>query len=122
MLSVVKHLNDEAEGVEGGYLDDVVAQAKTIEVAVERFLPFGAVTMLGADPGTGKSVFIYRIAEAAAYGGLFAGQLRCQQGNVLVVQRDESDANLKQKQKLMRVEGSRAEDSGEVSVLTWAFS
>jgi hypothetical protein len=101
MLSVVKHLNDEAEGVEGGYLDDVVAQAKTIEVAVERFLPFGAVTMLGADPGTGKSVFIYRIAEAAAYGGLFAGQLRCQQGNVLVVQRDESDANLKQKQKLM---------------------
>jgi hypothetical protein len=99
---VVKHINDAAQGgCTGGFLDDVVRDAKDIDVAVERFLPFGAVTMLGADPGTGKSVFIYRIAEAAAYGKQFAGQLQCVQGNVLVVQRDESDANLKQKQKLM---------------------
>ena len=32
------------------------------------FCHFGAVTMLGADPGTGKTVFMYRVAEAAAYG------------------------------------------------------
>ena len=103
MLTVVKHLQEELAGdiTDGGFLEDVLANAKPIDVAVERFLPFGAVTMLGADPGTGKSVFIYRIAEAAAYGRVFAGQLQTVQGNVLVVQRDESDANLNQKATLM---------------------
>ena len=45
---------------------EVVSSAKKITPAIERFLPFGAVTMLGADPGTGKTTFLYRVAEAAA--------------------------------------------------------
>jgi hypothetical protein len=92
------------ENSDGGYWSDVVANAKKIEEAIERFLPFGAVTMLGADPGTGKSVFIYRVAEAAAYGNKFMGQLNCVKGNVLIVQKDESNANLAQKDEKIQLD------------------
>ena len=39
---------------------EVVEGAKKITPAIEKFLPFGAITMLGADPGTGKTTFLYR--------------------------------------------------------------
>jgi len=103
MSVVVRHLQEEREGLaeKGGKLMDVLAAAKPISVAVERFLPFGAVTMLGADPGTGKTALLYGLARAAAYGEKFAGELQCVQGNVLIVQKDESEANLHQKAVLM---------------------
>ena len=65
-MLILQMLSEELMGdsSEGGFWDDVVANAKPITEAIERFLPFGAVTMLGADPGTGKTVFLYRIAEA----------------------------------------------------------
>jgi hypothetical protein len=99
---MLRHLQDEKSGIaeKGGYWDDVVANATDISVAVERFLPFSAITMIGADPGVGKSVFLYQLARAAAYGEAFAGDLQTVQGNVLIVQKDESDSNLKQKQRL----------------------
>ena len=101
-MTILQLMQEELSGTcEGGFFDEVCNGAKPIEEAIERFLPFGAVTMLGADPGTGKSVFIYRVAEAAAYGKKFMGQLQCVEGNVLVVQKDESDANMRQKRDLM---------------------
>lgn len=99
---MLRHLQDEKNGVaeKGGFWDDVVANAKEISVAVERFLPFSAITMIGADPGVGKSTFLYRLARSVAYGEAFAGDLQTVQGNVLIVQKDESDSNMKQKQML----------------------
>ena len=84
---------------------EVVSTAKKITPAIERFLPFGAVTTLGADPGTGKTVFLYRVAEAAAYGKKFVGQLDCVKGNVLVIQKDD-DSNLAAKDAKMNVRRS----------------
>lgn len=83
---------------------EVVSNAAKITPAIDKFLPFGAVTMLGADPGTGKTVFLYRVAEAAAYGKKFMGQLGCEKGNVLIIQKDESDSNLAQKDEKMCIE------------------
>ena len=83
---------------------EVVEEAKKITPAIEKFLPFGAITMLGADPGTGKTTFLYRVAEAAAYGKKFMGQLECVEGNVLLIQKDESDSNLAQKDSRMCLE------------------
>ena len=101
-ITVLQMMQEElSESKEGGFFDEICDGAKPIDEAIERFLPFGAVTMLGADPGTGKSTFIYRVAEAAAYGGKFMGQLQCVEGNVLVVQKDESDSNMRQKRDLM---------------------
>ena len=52
----------------GGDWYDVLAAAKPIEVAIERLLAFNALTIVGSDGGVGKSVLLYRIAEAAANG------------------------------------------------------
>ena len=89
--------------------------------AIERFLPFAAVTMLGADPGTGKSVFIYRVAEAAAYGRKFMGQLQCVEGNVLMVQKDESsDQHAPEAIDLMGIEDPAADPSPH-EIQRWSF-
>ena len=103
MLRLLNHLETEQDGaaVRGGFWDDVVANAKPIQPVVERLLASNAVTMVASDGGIGKSVLIYRISEAVAYGRKFAGCLDCVQGNVLVVQKDESDSNLGQKAEVM---------------------
>ena len=71
--------------------------------------------MLGADPGTGKTVFLYRVAEAAAYGKKFVGQLDCVKGNVLVIQKDESDSNMAAKDAKMNVDDP---EDGSVAALS----
>ena len=95
---------DAGTGTLGGDWHEVLAQAKPIEVAIERLLAFNALTIVGSDGGVGKSVLIYRIAEAAANGGLFAGALQTEKGNVLIIQKDESDSNLAQKNKRMQLQ------------------
>ena len=95
---------DAGTGTHGGDWADVLAQARPIEVAIERLLAFNALTIVGSDGGVGKSVLIYRIAEAAANGGLFAGALQTERGNVLIIQKDESDSNLAQKNKRMQLQ------------------
>ena len=86
----------------GGDFNDVVASTKPIEVAIERLLAFNALTVVGSDGGVGKTVHLYRMAEAATNGTLFGGQLRTVKGNVLLIQKDESASNLAQKQARMQ--------------------
>lgn len=101
MKTLLRHLDQENDPATGGAWNDVVKNAKPIIPAIERLLPANCVTMVASDGGVGKSVLIYRIAEAAAYGKKVFGQLQAQQGNVLIVQTDESDSNLQQKSQLM---------------------
>ena len=101
MKTLLRHLDQENDPVSGGKWSDVVKNAKPIVPAIERLLPANCVTMVASDGGVGKSVLLYRIAEAAAYGGKVFGKLQANQGNVLIVQTDESDSNLQQKSKRM---------------------
>lgn len=99
---LLRHIQEEDSPLAGGEWNDVVANAKPIEVAIERLLAFNALTIVASDGGVGKSVLLYRIAEAAANGRPFAGQLNTVPGNVLIIQKDESDSNLAAKDALMR--------------------
>lgn len=101
MKTLLRHLEQENDPAVGGKWSDVVKNAKPIVAAIERLLPANCVTMVASDGGVGKSVLMYRIAEAAAYGGKVFGQLKANKGNVLIVQTDESDSNLQQKSKKM---------------------
>ena len=101
MKTLLRHLDQENDPASGGKWSDVVKNAKPIVPAIERLLPANCVTMVASDGGVGKSVLLYRIAEAAAYGGKVFGKLQANQGNVLIVQTDESDSNLQQKSKRM---------------------
>jgi hypothetical protein len=99
---LLRHIQEEGNPAVGGDWNQVVKNAKRIEVAVERLLAFNALTIVASDGGVGKSVLIYRLAEAAANGGLFAGCLPAVQGKVLIVQKDESDSNLAAKDAVMQ--------------------
>ena len=99
LVQLMQQENDK--GLQEGTLAQVLSNAADIEPAIENLLALGAVTMVAADGGVGKSVLIYRIAEAVASGGKFGGTLQAVKGNVLVVQKDESAANAKQKLRLM---------------------
>lgn len=102
MSQLVQLMQQEHDnGVQEGSLETVLSKAADIEPAIENLLALGAVTMVAADGGVGKSVLIYRVAEAVASGGKFGGTLQAVKGNVLVVQKDESAANAKQKLRLM---------------------
>ena len=93
---------DSGSVTTGGSWEDVIAGAKPVEPAIERLLAFNALTIVGSDGGVGKSVMLYRMAEAAANGWKFAGELETVKGNVLIIQKDESESNLAQKQRLMQ--------------------
>lgn len=99
---LLRHIQEEDSPLAGGEWNEVVANAKPIEVAIERLLAFNALTIVASDGGVGKSVLLYRIAEAAANGKAFAGQLNTVPGKVLIVQKDESDSNLAAKDAVMR--------------------
>lgn len=108
MSQLVQLMQQESDtGLQEGTLEEVLSQAADIEPAIENLLALGAVTMVAADGGVGKSVLIYRIAEAVANGGKFGGTLQAVKGNVLVVQKDESAANAKQKLRLMGMQVPR---------------
>ena len=102
MSQLVQLMQQESDsGLQEGTLEEVLSNAADIEPAIENLLALGAVTMVAADGGVGKSVLIYRVAEAVANGGKFGGTLQAVKGNVLVIQKDESAANAKQKLRLM---------------------
>lgn len=102
MSQLVQLMQQEDDSTfQAGTLEEVMSNAAEIKPAIENLLALGAVTMVAADGGVGKSVLIYRVAEAVASGGKFGGTLQAIQGNVLVIQKDESAANAKQKLRLM---------------------
>ena len=100
LVELMKEQDASSGFVSGDHLE-LLAKAAQIKPCIERLLASGAVTMVASEGGTGKSVLIYRLAEAVANGSKFGGQLQAVQGNVLVVQKDESPTNAAQKLKLM---------------------
>jgi len=92
---------DAANGFTSGTTEELLAAATPIKPCIERLLASGAVTLVASEGGVGKSVLIYRLAEAVANGSKFGGQLQAVKGGVVVVQKDESASNAAQKLRLM---------------------
>ena len=64
-----------------------------IDWVIREFLARGALVVLAAEMGSGKSTLIYRAAEAIHNGSLFLDQLQTQKGRVLVLQGDEAPSD-----------------------------
>mgnify|MGYP003316816234 CR=1 FL=1 len=75
-----------------------------IDWVIRDFLAKGALVLLGAEMGSGKSTLMYRAAEAIFEGSLFLDQLRTSQGRVLVIQGDESASDARKKFRRMGLE------------------
>lgn len=73
------------------------AAAATERSVVDRFLMAGAVSILAAEGGCGKTSLIYAISEAISKGTPLFGELPTIKGHVLIVEADESWRNSNEK-------------------------
>ena len=82
-------------------LSQLMDQWKPREWIVDLFGAKGSSVLLAADKGSGKTTFIYRMAEALEYQKMFMGELKTKKSKVFVWQADESKNNALDKFKLM---------------------
>jgi len=85
---------------------DLTKTAEATEWIVEDFGAEGALVILAAESGTGKTTLLYQMAAAISEGADFLGQLKTQKRKVLVVQADESKRNAGDKVHLMGIESN----------------
>ncbi len=71
------------------------------EWRVELFAAVGAVVLLAAEKGSGKTALAMRLAEAVSTGTPFLEQLQTRQGRVLYVQADECEEVTEVRRRLM---------------------
>ncbi len=86
-------------------VDELMLTWKPTEWIVDLFGAKGACVLLAGDKGSGKSVFMYRMAEALQKGEPFMTELQTKQSKVFIWQADESRNNAKAKIKLMELKG-----------------
>ena len=58
---------------------------------VDQFVALGAVVLLAAEKGAGKTALLLRLIESVCKGGLFLNQLSTKKGKVLLIQCDEPE-------------------------------
>ena len=86
-------------------VDELMLTWKPTEWIVDLFGAQGACVLLAGDKGSGKSVFMYRMAEAIQKGEIFMTELETKKSKVLIWQADESRNNAKAKIKLIDLKG-----------------
>ena len=86
-------------------VDELMLTWEPTEWIVDLFGAKGACVLLAGDKGSGKSVFMYRMAEALQKGEPFMTELQTKQSKVFIWQADESRNNAKAKIKLMELKG-----------------
>tara|TARA_B100000886_G_scaffold97725_1_gene64826 strand:+ start:912 stop:1976 length:1065 start_codon:yes stop_codon:yes gene_type:complete len=82
-------------------LSQLIDQWKPKDWIVDLFGAKGSCVLLAADKGSGKTTFIYRMAEALGCQKIFMGELKTKKSKVFVWQADESKNNALDKFKLM---------------------
>ena len=86
-------------------VDELMLTWKPTEWIVNLFGAKGSCVLLAGDKGSGKSVFMYRMAEAIQKGEIFMTELETKKSKVFIWQADESRNNAKAKIKLMDLKG-----------------
>ena len=98
-MSSYSSKNYQIKPAKGGGVD-----VGKIDWVIPDFLARGALVLLAAEMGSGKSTLIYRAAEAIYEGLLFLDQLPSRKGKILVVQGDEPKAEAEKKIRRMGLE------------------
>lgn len=73
------------------------AAASTERAVVDRFLMAGAVSIIAAEGGCGKTALLWAISEAISNGSPLFGQLPTIKGHVVIIEADESWRNSAEK-------------------------
>ena len=86
-------------------LSQLMKSWQPAEWIVDLFGARGACVLLAGDKGSGKSAFMYRMAESISNGSIFMGELRTVKTKVFIWQADESRNNSQLKIKMMALKG-----------------
>ena len=97
-------------------VDELMLTWKPTEWIVNLFGAKGSCVLLAGDKGSGKSVFMYRMAEAIQKGEIFMTELETKKSKVFIWQADESRNNAKAKIKLMDLKKEKFEGQGRVFI------
>ena len=87
-------------------LSQLMKSWQPAEWIVDLFGARGACVLLAGDKGSGKSAFMYRMAESISNGSIFMGELRTVKTKVFIWQADESRNNSQLKIKMMALKGN----------------
>lgn len=113
-ILLARHGKDASDHIAGGYrLQDFVPyspctrpslivpmseiEPETVEWLWEGYIPLGAVTLLGGDPGKGKTRTALSIAAAISRGEVLPGNDRPLEGNILVVTLEEPAGQIRKR-------------------------
>ncbi len=94
-------MSSPIEAAEPRSAADELKQLKPTVWIVSEFGAAGALVILAAEKGTGKSSLCYAMAAAISNGSKFLNQCDTVQGNVLVWQADESKGDMLKKLHIM---------------------
>ena len=97
MSQLLQSVEAGEEATKAVTLADLFALDIHIRPAIHGLLARGCLTIVASQGGVAKTSLCYQMAAAIATGGLFAGRLKAEEGPVLIIQKDETNVNARQK-------------------------
>ena len=113
MAALLQAIEEGEESCKEVSLSELLAQESTVRPCIQGLLSKACLTVVASEGGGAKTSLCYRMAAAVATGGLFAEKMKAEKGKVLVIQKDETNANARQKVGMMDFEklSEEAKDS-----------
>jgi hypothetical protein len=101
MSQLLQSVEEGEESVKPMTLTELLATDSSISPAIHGLLARGCLSIVASQGGVAKTSLCYQMAAAIATGGLFAGKMQAVEGPVMIIQKDETSLNAKQKVSLM---------------------
>ena len=98
LLQAIEEGEDSWKPMTGG---ELLAQDPNVTASITGLLAKACLTVVASEGGGAKTSLCYRLATAVATGGLFADKMQAEKGKVLIIQKDETDKNARQKVGMM---------------------
>ena len=101
MQEILRALDAGEEATRCVSAEELLSTEESIRPVIQGLLARGCLTVMASQGGVAKTSLCYRMGMAVVAGEKFAGQMQADQGSVLIVQKDETAMNAKQKLTMM---------------------
>ena len=115
MAALLQAIEEGEDSCKAVSLRELLLQESTVRPCIQGLLSKACLTVVASEGGGAKTSLCYRMAAAVATGGLFADKMKAEKGKVLIIQKDETNANARQKVGMMDFEklSEEAQDNVE---------
>lgn len=101
MAQLLQAIEEGPESYEAVSAKELLSRKSTVKPCINGLLAKGCLTLVASEGGGAKTSFCYRLAGAVATGGLFAERMQAIKDSVLIIQKDETEINARQKLNMM---------------------